>query len=153
MISNYEMSNCEVTVKSVNFLGSHIRQLAVEFLNSGEEEHIREYNANKLLESLCKYFNINDVETEVVYGIQPNTQVNGRLKSKILGNYTVRSQRIKLFNLTAVKRKVVAIKTMYDTLLHEFMHHYDYEFLNLTQSVHSKGFYLRISDLKNKIGA
>jgi hypothetical protein len=38
-----------------------------------------------------------------------------------------------------------------DVLLHEFMHHYDYYYLNLSESVHSKGFYSRIRDLKAKL--
>lgn len=38
-----------------------------------------------------------------------------------------------------------------DVLLHEFMHHYDYYYLKLSDSVHSKGFSSRVRDLKEKL--
>jgi hypothetical protein len=38
-----------------------------------------------------------------------------------------------------------------DVLLHEFMHHYDYYYLKLSDSVHSKGFNSRVRDLKEKL--
>ena len=73
------------------------------------------------------------------------------LHSKTLGNYAPLSMVITLFNKTAVKRQIVAIKTLADTLLHEFIHHYDYTRLNLGASPHTAGFYRRIGDLKTKL--
>ena len=48
---------------------------------------------------------------------------------------------------TAVRRKVFAFKTYVNTLVHEFMHHYDKQRLELGASFHTRGFYQRIRDL------
>jgi len=45
------------------------------------------------------------------------------------------------------------IKTFINTLLHEFMHHYDYYYLRLPDSVHCKGFEARIRDLRKKLAS
>ena len=45
------------------------------------------------------------------------------------------------------------IRTFINTLLHEFMHHYDYYYLRLPDSVHCKGFESRIRDLRSKLQA
>lgn len=66
-------------------------------------------------------------------------------------NYTVQTQVITLYNLTAIKKHVVSIKVMAATLLHEFIHHYDMTFLKLSDSPHTSGFYKRIADLENKL--
>lgn len=74
-----------------------------------------------------------------------------KVNGKTLGFYTVGRNYITIYNLTATTQKTVSIKTFYDTLLHEFMHHYDYKVLKLENSLHTSGFYQRISDLKNKL--
>lgn len=74
-----------------------------------------------------------------------------KANGKTLGFYTVGRHHITIYNLTATTQKTVSIKTFYDTLLHEFMHHYDYKVLKLENSLHTSGFYQRISDLKNKL--
>ena len=48
---------------------------------------------------------------------------------------------------TAVRRKVIAFKTYVNTLVHEFMHHYDHQRLQLGASYHTRGFYQRVGDL------
>ena len=48
---------------------------------------------------------------------------------------------------TAVRRKVFAFKTYLNTLVHEFMHHYDHQRLELGASFHTRGFYQRVRDL------
>lgn len=62
-------------------------------------------------------------------------------------------EKVKLTVLNKPQRKKANSKTLgfYDTLLHEFMHHYDYKVLKLENSLHTSGFYQRISDLKNKL--
>ncbi|UCE04055.1 MAG: hypothetical protein JSW67_07755 [Candidatus Latescibacterota bacterium] len=48
---------------------------------------------------------------------------------------------------TAQRRQVVAFKTFMRTLLHEIMHHLDYELFELDDSYHTEGFYKRESSL------
>jgi hypothetical protein len=55
--------------------------------------------------------------------------------------------RITMAYRTAVRRKVIAFKTYLNTLVHEFMHHYDHQRLRLDASFHTRGFYQRVRDL------
>ena len=49
-----------------------------------------------------------------------------------------------IYNTTTKTKKTIAIKTFYETLLHEFIHHYDIVGLKLGDSLHTSGFYKRI---------
>ena len=44
---------------------------------------------------------------------------------------------------TAKRKQVVAFKTYLRTLLHEIIHHLDYEYFGLQESFHTEGFYKR----------
>jgi hypothetical protein len=61
-----------------------------------------------------------------------------------------KSASIAISNKTAVRGQILAPKSFLDTLLHEWMHHYDTYRLKL-RSIHSKGFYLRLNNLKEKL--
>jgi len=52
---------------------------------------------------------------------------------------------------TAVRRQVFAFKTYLNTLVHEFMHHYDHRCLQLDASFHTRGFYQRVRDLVDQL--
>lgn len=62
-----------------------------------------------------------------------------------------RVPRIQLWMRTAQKRRVVAFKTFLRTLLHELMHHLDYELLKLEDSYHTEGFFKRESSLFHQL--
>jgi hypothetical protein len=59
--------------------------------------------------------------------------------------------RIQLWMRTAQKRRVVAFRTFLRTLLHELMHHLDYELLRLPDSFHTEGFFKRESSLFHQL--
>jgi hypothetical protein len=59
--------------------------------------------------------------------------------------------KIQLWMRTAQKRRVVAFKTFLRTLLHELMHHLDYELLKLPDSYHTEGFFKRESSLFHQL--
>ena len=110
----------------------------------------RQIAGQKLLNYLCDKYKIARIPLIVL-----DTPQKGNGKCKTLGYYRVIpmlkiGQSITIYNLTAVKKKVVSIKVFTDTLLHEFMHHYDTEYLKI-ESAHTAGFYKRITDLKNKL--
>lgn len=54
---------------------------------------------------------------------------------------------ITLWMRTARHKRVVAFRTFLRTLLHEYCHHLDYEWLNLAESFHTQGFFKRESSL------
>jgi len=59
--------------------------------------------------------------------------------------------RIQVWMRTAQKRRVVAFKTFLRTLLHELMHHLDYDLLKLPDSYHTEGFFKRESSLFHQL--
>lgn len=123
-----------------------------ELLESSENRLERQKNAQKVLNYLCATYSIPQCKLVVTDNIQPHkTTTRGTLKSKILGHYKPSGKEITIFNRTAVRKQSVSIKCFIDTLLHEFMHHYDIEYLKLGGTLHTAGFYKRISDLRNKL--
>ena len=141
--NNYEISNKIENVRLNSFKSVYSESL----LNSGDDIVKRQKRAENLLNYLCNKFKIADVLLCVTNKPRPrkgNTM-------QINGCYVVGRDFIIIYNTTAKTNKTVSIKSFYDTLLHEFMHHYDYKVLGLTDSLHTKGFYKRITDLKNKL--
>lgn len=139
---SYNKSNeiTEVRLKAFKALYSK------NILSSGETIAERNKVSQILLDYLCDKFKIEKVKLSVL-----NKPQRKKGNGKTLGFYTVGMNHITIFNLTSTTHKTVSIKTFYDTLLHEFVHHYDYKVLKLDKSLHTKGFYMRISDLKKKL--
>lgn len=112
----------------------------------------RQKAAQILCDYLCTRLHITHTKVNVINRAQPHSiGCSGRLRSKTLGTYTVQTEVITMYNLTAIKKQPVSIKVFAGTLLHEFIHHYDMTYLKLDNSLHTKGFYLRVSDLENKL--
>jgi hypothetical protein len=57
------------------------------------------------------------------------------------------SARVTLWMRTARRRQVVAFRTYLRTLLHELLHHFDYEYFRFPESFHTEGFFKRESSL------
>ena len=145
----YQKSNAITTVALNRFSKSEYNA----FLKADESVKTRQKLAQALIDYLCKKFKIQSAPVRVVNRPQPHatSAMSGRLRRKILGTYAVGREVITLYNLTAIKHQVVSVKTMLGTLIHEFMHHYDMAYLKLGASIHSAGFYKRISDLESKL--
>ena len=113
----------------------------------------REQKSQALVDYLCDAFKIPHVR---VYVADKPRRVSGRktthgfIRVSGYGDRNV-SRYINIYNYTAKTHKVVAIKTFAGTLLHEFMHHYDLHYLHLEKTLHTAGFYTRISDLQKKL--
>ena len=52
---------------------------------------------------------------------------------------------------TAAKRRVAAFRSFLRTLVHEVVHHLDYELFVLEQTFHTEGFYKRESSIANAL--
>lgn len=143
---DYEKSN---RIEKVA-LNKFNKNLFAKMLESSDSKEDRQKNAQALCDYLNEKFKMPKCKVIVTDKAQPCTR-NERVKSKELGNYTPLLRTITLFNKTAVKKQTVAIKTLADVLLHEFIHHYDMTYLKFDHSPHTSGFYKRISDLKSKI--
>ena len=151
MIDNYTKSNKSLTVALNKFNGATYRKLL-------SDKGDREENAQALIDYLCDKFKVPHVRVNIAdkpRSQKGNRTIHGfiRVSQNAFNPKDVKSQYINIYNLTAKTHKVVAIKTFANTLIHEFMHHYDYHFLKLTNSLHTAGFYTRISDLEKKLAA
>lgn len=103
-----------------------------------------------LTTSICKDFGVCSVSVSYS-GREPHSTRGGRLRIKVHGTYTVGRGNIRIYKYTAKQGKVRAVKSTLDTLLHEICHHLDFEFLKLSDSLHTSGFYKRISCLKKQL--
>jgi hypothetical protein len=59
--------------------------------------------------------------------------------------------QITVWMRTAAREQVVAFRTFLRTLLHELVHHLDYELLRLPDSLHTEGFFARESSLMRQL--
>lgn len=114
-------------------------------LNAGFNYNKRYYCAQALLDYLCDKYKINRILLKI-----EGQRIKVR-RGEIHGSYNRAVETITIYNLTAVRRQVISINQFFDTLMHEFMHHYDFNVLKLKESIHNKYFYERINDLKAKL--
>jgi hypothetical protein len=64
-----------------------------------------------------------------------------------------RRARITVWMRTAARQQVVAFKSFLRTVVHELLHHLDYELFALEETFHTEGFYKRESSLANALFA
>jgi hypothetical protein len=118
-----------------------------ESLDADRREHVQaaaQYLGRGMLEMLA----VPPVRIEVL-AVRPTLR-----HAELHGLYTRDTRgtpKIQLWMRTAQKRRVVAFKTFLRTLLHELMHHLDYELLKLPDSYHTEGFFKRESSLFHQL--
>lgn len=157
MRSNYEKSNAILTI---DFSVSRRAQKIVRALLNpspqpspprGEGDLIfRQKFGDALLDELADCAKIDIVQLKISPAKQYHKKRGGRTVFKQYGYYRPASKYIYITNFTAVRGKPLAPKTFLTTLLHEWMHHYDYCKLKLN-SIHTKGFYLRLASLQEAL--
>jgi len=101
-----------------------------------------------LLRPLCRQLRVEPVEVHV--GARRPRSARGELHAL----YVLPAQgrpRIEIWMQTARRRRVVAFRTFFRTLMHELCHHLDYRLLGLRESFHTEGFFRRESSLVKQI--
>ena len=144
---SYAKSNKIETVDYCRFSKVEYKRL----LQCDERLLNRQLLAQSLCDYLCGKYGIPFVNVIVTDKPQPHATNGSRLVRKTFGHYKPLHHVITMYNKTAVRKQVVSINTFVNTLLHEFMHHYDMTYLKLSTTPHTAGFYKRIADLKNKL--
>lgn len=146
--SNYEKSNSALKVKIP--ISAEAQRLTSLLLKSKEEKD-RQSLGDELLDELADLAKIDIVNLKISEAKQYHKKRNGKVAMKQYGYYKPGSKYIYISNRTAVRGQILAPKTFLDTLLHEWIHHYDHQKLGLN-SIHSAGFYARLKDIKEKLG-
>jgi hypothetical protein len=115
-----------------------------------EKITLMESDMEMLCHMMSKDLKVSSIKSLRYGGTEPHS-VNGKgtLRGKTLGTYCIGKQSIMLYMYTAKQKKVRATKSVLDTLLHEYCHHLDFVLFNMTNSLHTAGFYKRISHLKS----
>lgn len=145
---NYARSNQITKIKFS--ISPQAKKLLIK-LAENKSEKTRQSIGNELLDELADLAKIDIVNLKVSEKNQYHKKTVGRVSMKQYGYYKPGSKYIFIHNRTAVRGQILASKTFLDTLLHEWMHHYDFCKLKLN-SIHTAGFYARLKDLKVKLG-
>ncbi len=143
--ANYRKSN-RITLVKIKVSDSAI-ELANNLLTCVETDK-RQNLGEQLLDELCDSAKIDITKLKISDTRQYHQRRGSRIVFKQYGYY--RDRYIYIQNRTPSRGQLVAPKTFLDTLLHEWLHHYDTYTLGLN-SIHTRGFYKRLKDLKNRL--
>lgn len=108
-----------------------------------------------LSDAICKDFGVGTVKI-IFDGKQPKSnrsttkgyiRVSAPMVS-IGGKREYLALHIQVYKYTAVRQKQVTNKVAINVLLHELTHWFDYKIIGLDKTIHSSGFYKRITHLK-----
>lgn len=141
IMNNYEKSNKIIAVEYSRFSSKEYNALLLDKTD-------RAKSGQTLLNYLCDKYKISRIPL-----IVSNSNRKYNKYGQTYGLYSFangKGIRIVIYNKTAKTGQIIAIKAFINTLLHEFIHHYDTEYLKI-QSIHSAGFYKRIADLQTKL--
>lgn len=145
--SNYKHSNSIVKVKiPISENAITLTQNLLQITDTKNRHDLSE----QLLDELNNLAKIDVVKFILIDDNQIHKKRNNKIIMKRYGSYQPNNKIISIHNRTAVRGQVLAPKSYVDTLLHEWLHHYDFKKLKIN-SIHSQGFYLRLNDLKNKL--
>ncbi|PIR66391.1 MAG: hypothetical protein COU51_03875 [Parcubacteria group bacterium CG10_big_fil_rev_8_21_14_0_10_36_14] len=148
MDRNYLKSN---HILKIDLNISKNARLFVNALLESSNEFDRQRFGEALLDELSDLAKIDIVELKISNTKQYHKRYQNKIVSKQYGYYKPNANYIFIYNRTAVQGKNLAPKTFLDTLLHEWLHHYDFKKLGLN-SIHSSGFYKRLGHLKEMLG-
>lgn len=110
----------------------------------------RQAHGTELMDYLSDAAGIAIVELDIQDANQHHRRSGGKIVMKRYGSYRLSNRMITISNRTAARGQILAPKSFVDTLLHEWIHHYDTHKLKIN-SIHSAGFYARLNDLKDKL--
>ncbi len=146
--SNYERSN---EIIRIDFPISRLAYRLSRKLLKSKGEELRQRLGDELLDELADLSKIDIVRLKISKAKQYHKKHKGKVVLRQYGYYKPDRKYIYINNRTAVRGQILAPKTFLDTLLHEWVHHYDHCKLGL-DSIHTSGFYARLTDLKTKLG-
>lgn len=145
----YEISNklFSVDFKVTPSMKRKVDDLAI-WLSAGDKSKVRGAT-QAVIELLCAAARVPAARLSLVD--KAHAEFRGDKMVVKLHGFCAPDGTITLAYRTAVRRKVFAFKTYLNTLVHEFMHHYDHRRLQLGASFHTRGFYQRVRDLVGRL--
>lgn len=107
--------------------------------------------AQDLIDALVAGFRVPPVDVRVL-AVRPS-DLDGELHGLYEPAEDLPQARISVWMRTAQRKQVVAFRSFLRTLVHEFLHHLDYEHFKLSETFHTEGFYRREASLANALFA
>ncbi|MSR45482.1 MAG: hypothetical protein EXS13_00160 [Planctomycetes bacterium] len=101
-------------------------------------------SAQRLVELLCDEFVLARKRVVLRDEPRPHRRRGGRIVYELHGRCQ-KDGAIDIYVRTAAQERPIAFKSLLDTLLHEFVHHHDFDAFGA--SVHCGGFYERLGQL------
>jgi hypothetical protein len=130
------------------------RGLVMGVLEAGDDPRERRRLGQLLIDTLDDLAGLPSCTLVVADRAQVHAHDGRRLQSKTYGYYRCRfnagvvsDARIRIYHRTAVRQQVITPKVFLNTLLHEWVHHFDFAGLRLPRSPHTAGFYARLRAL------
>lgn len=139
------------SIQSVNLPSAERFRLVVESLKSQLEAGnlaATQAESQNLMTWLCRSLNVPEVKVRVL-----ETRPSRRW-GELHGLYTAqdgRSPVVTVWMKTAKRSDVVAFRSFLRTMIHEFIHHLDYNLYKFADSFHTAGFFRRESSLVNSL--
>src|SRR5207237_9670651 len=134
------------------------RGLAMRLVEAPDDHRQRARLAQLLVDELDALGGLADCSVVVADRAQVHEHDGRRLQSKTYGYYrcrfsrgSVTDARIRVYHRTAVRQQVISSKVFLNTVLHEWMHHFDFAGLKLERSPHTAGFFPRLRDLADTL--
>lgn len=124
-----------------------LRPLVVDLRGALEEGHRArtETSCSTLISALCLALDVPPLKVKVLAARPSHSW------GELHGLYTRpdNSQRatITVWMRTAQRRQIVSFRTFLRTVVHEVLHHLDYELFTLADSLHTEGFFQRESSI------
>jgi hypothetical protein len=113
------------------------------FRASGDPDALAS-GAQRLVDHFCEEFVVAEKRVELLDQPRPHKRKGGRIVFELHGQCR-RDGAIRIFARTAAQQRPVALKTLLETLVHEFVHHSDFDCFGA--SVHCSGFYERLGQI------
>jgi len=134
------------------------RGLALGILDASDDHLERRRLGQLLIDELGALAKLVPCDLVVANRAQVHAHDGQRLLMKTYGYYRctfaereVATARIRIYHRTAVRQQVISPKVFLNTLLHEWVHHYDFAGLRLPRSPHTAGFYTRLRKLADAL--
>ena len=134
------------------------RGLAMRIAHAPDDHRERMRLAQLLLDDLDGSAGLPPCRVSVADRAQAHQHDGQRLQSKTYGYYQcdfrggeVTNARIRIYHRTAVRQQVISPKVFLNTVLHEWVHHFDFSGLRLPRSPHTSGFYARLRALADAL--
>lgn len=130
------------------------RGLAMRIVGASDDHRERGRLGQMLVDQLDTDLRLPPCRVIVADRAQVHQHDGRRLQSKTYGYYRCRftgtgvtDARIRIYHRTAVRQHIISAKVFLNTVLHEWMHHYDFAGLGLDRSPHTAGFFARLRGL------